>query len=258
MIRIDKPDKPPKILGPSGRGPKKRKQHCDEYVVHPAEYRSGKRTFDFDRSVYGPKSVKNALLKAQCGKCAFCEAKITAVSYGDVEHFRPKAGVKQEDGDGLQRPGYYWLAYDWGNLLASCPLCNRRFKGNLFPLADPKKRARTHNQKLSKESPLLINPAEEDPSPFISFHQEMPFAVGANGRGKATIGVFGLDREALNELRRESLKPLQLLWDLVRLSGESLDDEELQALAEKARGVIDARLQDSAEYAGMVRAAFGG
>jgi hypothetical protein len=60
-----------------------------------AEYRSGTKLFDFDGTLYGAVSVKKALRKAQHDKCAFCESKIAHVAYGDVEHFRPKAGVMQ-------------------------------------------------------------------------------------------------------------------------------------------------------------------
>ena len=54
--------------------------------------------FEFDSSVYGHKTVKKALIEAQHGKCCFCEAKVVHISYGDVEHFRPKGGVSSERG----------------------------------------------------------------------------------------------------------------------------------------------------------------
>jgi hypothetical protein len=44
----------------------------------------------------------------------------------------------------LEQPGYFWLAYVWANLFLACQLCNQSFKKNLFPLADPAKRARSH------------------------------------------------------------------------------------------------------------------
>src|SRR5207248_2896103 len=76
--------------------------------------------------------------------------------YGDVEHFRPKGGYKQRETDELKRPGYYWLAYAWDNLFCSCQLCNQRFKRNLFPLRDGRRRARSHTHKLDKEQPLPL------------------------------------------------------------------------------------------------------
>src|SRR5829696_6946006 len=86
---------------------------CRAHDAAPAEFRTGDKKFtddDFDRSIYAAPAVKAALLTAQHEKCAFCESRVTHISYGDVEHFRPKAGYRQAAKDPLGRPGYYWLA----------------------------------------------------------------------------------------------------------------------------------------------------
>src|SRR5215468_8122036 len=68
-------------------------------------------------------------------KCAYCEEKLSGQP-GDVEHFRPKGRVCDATfrqvfidhprwGRNIAHPGYYWLAYDWDNLLPSCADCNR-------------------------------------------------------------------------------------------------------------------------------------
>jgi hypothetical protein len=44
-------------------------------------------------------------------------------------HYRPKGGFRQRRSGVLKVPGYYWLAYDWRNLLVSCAVCNRREEG---------------------------------------------------------------------------------------------------------------------------------
>lgn len=77
------------------------------------------------------------------GKCAYCEKTITN-QYGEIEHYRPKSGVLHEnrspvylesEGAVIPHPGYYWLAYDWHNLLPSCTICNGpAWKGNRFPV----------------------------------------------------------------------------------------------------------------------------
>src|SRR5712691_15858 len=69
------------------------------------------------------------------GKCAYCESFIAADQPGDLDHFRPKGKVtnsdhqsimiQDEQGHAMPHPGYYWLAYDWRNLLPSCEDCNR-------------------------------------------------------------------------------------------------------------------------------------
>lgn len=75
-----------------------------------------------DFSVYKDKSVRKALLKMFHGKCAYCESRITTIYNGDIEHFRPKGEIKEA---APSKPGYYWLAAEWENLLFACPFCNQ-------------------------------------------------------------------------------------------------------------------------------------
>jgi 5-methylcytosine-specific restriction endonuclease McrA len=97
--------------------------------------------------LYKRKSIKDDYFIAAgppfYGKCAYCEAPIRDYQPGDVEHFRPKAGVSDEngqavflfdeegqvqvgaDGKPVEHPGYYWLAYEWTNLLPACAKCNQ-------------------------------------------------------------------------------------------------------------------------------------
>jgi uncharacterized protein (TIGR02646 family) len=156
----------------------------------------------------------------QHGKCCFCEAKILHVSYGDIEHYRPKAGYQQGSSESLQKPGYYWLAYAWDNLLLSCTLCNQQYKRNLFPLLHPDKRALNHHDNITAEEPLLINPSVTDPKGYIGFREEIPYAINGNDKGETTITVLGLDRDNLNEARRTKLAEIAVLFDLIMLANE--------------------------------------
>ncbi|ATB27309.1 hypothetical protein MEBOL_000747 [Melittangium boletus DSM 14713] len=209
-------------------------------------YRNGKKSFDFDPDIYGHLTVKQSLKQAQHDKCAFCESKFAHISYGDVEHFRPKAGWRQQKGDALSRPGYYWLAYEWANLFLSCTLCNQRFKKNLFPLQTPKRRARNHQEDVAAEDPLLINPAVDDPETFISFRKEVPYAVSGNARGETTIRTLGLRRVELAEQRRKHLGHVQALRNLVEIGEEPY--------AAEARSLLQRMQQNTEEYASMTRA----
>ncbi len=183
----------------------------------------------------------------QHDKCCFCEAYVPHISSGDVEHYRPKAGFcQQEDGD-LDRPGYYWLAYDWENLLFCCEICNRRHKRNLFPLADPARRARTHDDPIAQESPLFVNPAAEDPGLSVSFHGEVPVPVAGNPRGAATIRALGLDRGKLNEDRLRHLVVTRLIIALAVSQPNTREGRKAREWVERARS-------DEGEYAAMVRA----
>ncbi|CAA6812677.1 MAG: TIGR02646 family protein [uncultured Aureispira sp.] len=126
---------------------------------------------------YGATDVRDALADLYHNKCAYCE------SYDDefeVEHYRPKKGVT-----GIPRvkhPGYYWLAYEWTNLLPACHDCNKqRNKGNRFPIAGarvygPSIRQRIDLNKnncfaspLKDEYPLLIHPEQKGFNPFFYF-----------------------------------------------------------------------------------------
>ena len=243
MIRVRKPARAPLHL--RTQGARALRALAADHARDPRGYAKGTQRFTFDSTLYGHASVKQALLTAQHGKCAFCESKVTHISYGDVEHFRPKGGWRQKEGGALQHPGYYWLAYVWENLFLACTLCNQQFKRNLFPLQTPARRARHHGEDVSTEEPLLIDPGAEDPEAFISFRDEVPFALGGNARGRATIRHLGLAREALAERRRDRLGLVRTLHKLVDLGGPD---------ATEARGHLQRLRQDSEEYASMTRA----
>lgn len=226
-------------------------------------YDRGERDFEFDSGIYGAKSVKNRLIKAQHKKCCFCEARITHVSYGDVEHFRPKGGYRQEAEDDLAKPGYYWLAYDWSNLFLSCQICNQRFKRNFFPLIDPGQRATSHQEDIKQEEPLFVNPADDEPEDFIGFREEFPFAVNGNRRGDKTITAIGLERTDLEEMRRDRLKVIRLAQGTVeewterqKADPSSLSAEE-RRLLRGWKDFLDECTQDGAQFASMARAALG-
>lgn len=166
MIRIRRPNEAPEVL--RKKGCQKTKSMCREYDENPEMYRSGERIFEFDNGIYNHESVKEMLLAAQNGKCCYCETSFRASSPGHVEHYRPKGEVRQKRGAGRLLPGYYWLAFDWKNLLVSCERCNVK-KGSLFPLEDPGARARSHRGRLSAEAPLLVDPSNEEPREHIRF-----------------------------------------------------------------------------------------
>jgi uncharacterized protein (TIGR02646 family) len=67
-------------------------------------------------------------------KCAYCETDPAAGSSLQVEHFRPKDKNNRVSKDSDDRHAYYWLAYEWSNLLLMCAKCNGA-KSDYFPLA---------------------------------------------------------------------------------------------------------------------------
>jgi uncharacterized protein (TIGR02646 family) len=257
MIRIEKPDRPPEVL--QTEGVNGRRSHSVRFAHDPEGFRSGERAFDFDGDIYGSDAVKQALIDAQHRKCCFCESKIRHVTYGDVEHFRPKAGYRQTPDQDLQRPGYYWLAYEWTNLFLSCPLCNRRYKANVFPLRNPEDRATSHRDEISKEKPLFLHPGQDDPEEHIGFREATAFARDGSERGGRTIAALQLNRDALHEMRRDyyetafkELKGLLRFLDSGNLSTaqEQEAKRHIKRILERTRE--DAQ-RDDKPYASMLR-----
>lgn len=243
MIHVQKPVAVPVIL--TTKGAAETARLCAEYDAHRDDYRSGARTFEFDRALYGHPEVKEALCQAQHGKCAFCESRITHVMYGDVEHYRPKGGFTRRGT--LMRPGYYWLAYSWDNLLLACQLCNQRHKRNAFPLAGGSRRARSHHGDVAKEAPRFVHPAKEDPAVVIGFREHVAIAIHGDARGRRTIKGLGLNRETLKGERERFLKLLVALRDIARISPQTPERSAAERLLNDAT-------HDDAEYASMARA----
>lgn len=260
MIRIIKPSQAPDILVTEGK--EKTDKICELYEQFEQEFQMGKKKFEeFDKTIYGHKSLKDALKTVQHHKCCFCERK---EEIGDVEHFRPKSAYQQKEGDKLSSIGYYWLAYDWHNLFFACPTCNRTYKRNLFPLVDPTKRAKSHKDNLAEESPLFIHPQDDDPEKYIEFIGDKPRAIKGNPKGKITIEKTGIDRPFLGDEQRftkyqtykvlyQSMRRLQSFLDHAHLD-PVIHQEFQQSIIDIQRQLADAQ-QDEAEFASMIRCA---
>jgi hypothetical protein len=154
------------------------------------------------------------------GKCAYCETLIVSNQPGDVEHYRPKGRLTDAnnkvitvDNNGTPGPhlGYYWLAYQFTNLLPSCIDCNRPSKGNSggnligkwdkFPVDGIN--AINPGEHL-QENDLLINPTVIDPEGHLMI-DNLGILHSKTIRGKNCIDMFGLNiREALVNERKST------------------------------------------------------
>lgn len=101
------------------------------------------------------------------GKCWYTEAKFTA-EYPHLEHFRPKSYARKECGERCHE-GYWWLAFELDNYRLSKPMPNIR-KGTLFPLRDRAVAVCAPGIAVSRESPMFLDPSEEDDAALISFN----------------------------------------------------------------------------------------
>lgn len=166
--------------------------------------------YEIDEGLY--KACRDLLFAPYANKCAYCEGPLFAQSAGQVEHFRPKSGLRNlknrvvEVRPGEPHPGYWWLAYEPSNLLPACGMCNvytRKLggKGERFPL--PKNGfVASEPGEESKERPLLIHPGREDPSGLFDIDVETGTLKARNARAEVCIDILGLNREALLEERR--------------------------------------------------------
>ena len=202
----------------------------------------------FDSKLYGAPDVKQTLIQMQHGKCCYCEFKLPPGYYSDVEHFRPKKAVLEDDGR-LRRPGYYWLAYTWENLLLACAECNRRQKRNKFPIEG--ERARRPKDALDQERPIFIDPAgPDDPEALITFTDlGRAVAVDGNQRGKVTIEGLHLNRDDLQERRQERLQLLKALLKIKQLA-DAVQNEDDLACAERE---LERCTRADAQYASLAR-----
>lgn len=200
----------------------------------------------FTFSVYKDKELSEELGKIFGNKCAYCESCFGAVTAKDIEHFRPKSEIQTNSSTTL-RPGYYWLAAEWSNLLVSCPDCNRkrahRVPGqpdmvNLgkhiqFPIANEDARLRTHicsTEQIAAEEAqrLLINPCIEDPEDSFTYDDDGLIHPRNPNDIKAiySIHVYALQRKGLVEARKQTLVTLQRRLYHLRTPIEELSDME--------------------------------
>ena len=168
------------------------------------------------------KAMKKALFKGFNYKCAYCEDNLLSQP-GDVEHFRPKLGVTDENDKPVLwsprskklHPGYFWLAYHWENLLPSCNDCNRPHrasdgsyvgKGTRFPVLSSSKlkTGRAIKPKQERlERPVFIHPVKENPLTHFVLDGPTGIIGGKTKRGRECIRMLDLNRDRLPEERRD-------------------------------------------------------
>jgi uncharacterized protein (TIGR02646 family) len=230
-------------------------------------------------AAYKGSDVAEGLKQVFGGKCAYCESPYEVTQPVDIEHYRPKGAVEVEGR--LQKPGYYWLAADWTNLLPSCIDCNRkrthefpeigpdlRGKANLFPIANPTDRATRPGQE-AREQRLLLHPCMDRPEDHLEFIAEgvvraKEIRQGVDSQmGEVSIRVYGLDRTALTKARGDRLKKIEGVIGKIRRLQTQLAQPGIAAdfarFVEESLSVEMAELKSymdpAVPYTGMARQA---
>ena len=257
----------------------------EKAIEHYGKAENKETTFPF--AAYKAADVVGALNELFHHKCAYCESSYKATSPVDVEHFRPKGAVVIRGAGGEKdtrdKPGYYWLAATWENLLASCPDCNRarthlfqdpdddeetpgvRGKENKFPLDHEQRRARTPPPSCEGTEAgqrLLIDPCRDRPEAHLEFRADGLVWARKSGatesrKGRESIFAYGLTRKELKEARRAHLLGLArqmraMLFHIDALDrdpGDAASEAEFRILLDELRGMTGAEQL----YAGMTR-----
>ncbi|ANL04648.1 MULTISPECIES: hypothetical protein [Rhizobium] len=241
-----------------------------------------KKAYPF--KAYKADDVALALRNLFHGKCAYCELRYEGGQPMDVEHYRPKGGIRERD----DHRGYWWLAADWNNLLPSCIDCNRRRgqisadagmtlaqleaafasigdtepggKQDAFPTldgvwADPEIDPNTI------ESPALIDPTRTDPKNHLHWPQAdvsvvLPVVdlLGSEcPRATASILIYALNRIGLVQSRLEIRQSFDAQIRLIRevaIAAMELVDPRREIFIKIAEdGILSLRRQTGIEHA---------
>lgn len=167
---------------------------------------------------YNDEKVREALKLLYGTKCAYCETDWLGGQTVRVDHYRPKKKISGIDPD--KHWGYYWLSYEWTNLLPTCDGCNNK-KRNHFPLLDPQTRVVAFGQKpevtdeehrmlngvvLRGESRSLLHPELDEVEKHLEFDRNGEvIAKEGSQMAKDSIKYYGLNRQGLILARRRKV-----------------------------------------------------
>lgn len=133
---------------------------------------------------YNHDEIKLALRNETHDKCAYCEAFVTAVAHGDIEHITAKS----------LEP---YLTFEWGNLTLACQICNQR--------------------KATSED--VLDPYKVEPGSHIIFFGHI--ARGKTADGTITISEIDLNRVELIECRERELKRFSEAFERILQEGNA-------------------------------------
>ena len=125
--------------------------------------------------------------------CAYCES-LTPTRL--VDHFRPTEEAASLDGKTVARDHYWWLAYEWENLLPTCPTCMSH-KGKRFPIKGPRATPAPGRGLPTAEHALFLDPCRDQPEQSLAYEQDGR-VVPLDERGATTIAGSALTGASLS------------------------------------------------------------
>jgi uncharacterized protein (TIGR02646 family) len=266
MIKLKRPAGPRQLREPAAEDVDRERREALKFYTAAVKARK-----EFPFKIYRQPYVKETIEKIFHKKCAYCESLYIVTQPVDIEHFRPKGAVVVNN---QKKPGYYWLASDWTNLLPSCIRCNRSNsylmpnnkketmgKKNFFPLEDEGQRATKPGDERN-EKPLLLNPFNDNPAKHLEFTAQGVVRAALNkgepsSKGLASITICALSRPDLVERRAEYAR--KILAQIERVKRATLnmqrypnDSNFKDDLRKELRELKD-YLEPNKEYAAMAR-----
>jgi len=152
-------------------------------------------------------------------KCAYCESILDTF---EIDQYRPKSK-------------YYWITFEWSNLLPVCHKCNIS-KSDKFPLKNETKRIITpqilktewlaNSKSFIEEDALILNPEIDNPEEHFSFFTDGRIE-GLTEKGITTIYILNLNRDALIQKRSSLISMFQGYFEQkIQYANELLSEEK--------------------------------
>lgn len=182
------------------------RESAEKFFAVEERYRKQTR-FDFSMA-FGHVELAEALSKLFHRKCAYCEQPMDYErTKGFLDRFRPARGAIGLDGL-VAADHYWWLAFNWDNMLGACSRCNRA-KGSRFPVEGIRADSKAEGQLLDAERPLLLDPCADLPEEHLVFGSD-GHVSGLTRRGQVTIEVLALNGEDLVRQRAEESRRFEV------------------------------------------------
>ncbi|WP_156115721.1 hypothetical protein [Colwellia psychrerythraea] len=185
---------------------KARAEEITAEIIEAVTLEDKKRLITRYKNHWRNEDLVNWLSSLSDDKCWYTEAKFGGDNQ-EIEHFRPKGQVKDKDGNVHDdHDGYNWLAFDLDNYRLCKGRPNRR-KSTFFPIIDERNRAISEEYDWRDETPLFLDPIEDEDPLFITFDEngipapEDELEDQDQRRVEFTIDKYFLDDTVLNRRR---------------------------------------------------------